>query len=101
MILAAFAEFERKRIAQHIRDVKRSQKADGQYLGGSIPFGFRLGDDDKLKPDSEEQSVIKKIVRMKNKGMSMRAISSHLLQSGTRISHVTVGRILRDSQKPF
>lgn len=99
-ILAAFAEFERDRIAQRIRDVKRSQKADGQYLGGSVPFGFRLGEDGKMKPHAAEQLIIAKVVSMKSKGMSLRAISSQLLQEGTKISHVTVGRILRDSKEP-
>ena len=26
------------------------QKARGRYLGGKIPFGFRLGDDGELVP---------------------------------------------------
>ena len=96
----ACSELERDRIAQRIRDVKRSQRADGQYLDGSVPFGFRLGEDGKLKPHAAEQMTIAKVIFMKSKGLSLRAISSQLLQDGTKISHVTVGRVLRDSERP-
>jgi putative DNA-invertase from lambdoid prophage Rac len=30
--------------------VKADQKARGRYLGGIMPFGYRLGDDGELIP---------------------------------------------------
>jgi len=97
-ILAAFAEFERDRIAQRIKDVKRSQRADGEYLGGSIPFGFYLNDKGGLAPDMEQQSKIQKIILLRERGFSLRAISKQLENDGIQISHVSVRRILRDTK---
>jgi putative DNA-invertase from lambdoid prophage Rac len=47
-IAAAFAEAERDRIRERIGQVKADQRARGRYLGGSVPFGYRLGDDGEL-----------------------------------------------------
>ena len=98
-ILAAFAEFERDRIAQRIREVKQSQKSEGQFLGGSIPFGFDKDSNSNLVPNSEQQKIIVRIVALRNTGKSLRAISELLRSEGVQVSHVTVGRILRDSSE--
>ena len=42
---AAFPEAERDGIRERIGHVNADQKARGRYLGGSIPLGYRLGDD--------------------------------------------------------
>jgi putative DNA-invertase from lambdoid prophage Rac len=39
---AAFAEAERDRIRERIGQVNADQKARGRYLGGSIPFSYRV-----------------------------------------------------------
>jgi putative DNA-invertase from lambdoid prophage Rac len=49
-IAAAFAEAERDRIRERIGQVKADQKARGRYLGGIVPFGYRLGVDGELVP---------------------------------------------------
>src|SRR5271166_4494417 len=42
-ILSAVAEAERDRIRERITQVKRDQRDRGRYLGGKVPFGFRVG----------------------------------------------------------
>jgi len=41
-ILSAVAEAERDRIRERISLVKADQKARGHYLGGKLPYGFKL-----------------------------------------------------------
>lgn len=41
-IAAAFAELERDQIRERIVSVKRDQKERGRYLGGKVPFGFKV-----------------------------------------------------------
>src|SRR5574337_1081094 len=41
-ILSAVAEAERERIKERIRDVKADQRTRGRYLGGTVPFGWRI-----------------------------------------------------------
>lgn len=43
-ILSAVAEAERDRIRERITDVKRDQRQRGRYLGGRVPFGYRVDD---------------------------------------------------------
>jgi DNA invertase Pin-like site-specific DNA recombinase len=55
----AFAEFERNRISERIRDAKRHLKRNGQYLGGVRPFGWRVGANGELEPPAPRcQSVV-------------------------------------------
>jgi DNA invertase Pin-like site-specific DNA recombinase len=44
-ILSAVAEAERDRIRERISDVKRDQRTRGRFLGGTAPFGYRVGEE--------------------------------------------------------
>src|SRR5271166_2662170 len=81
-IAAAFAEAERDRIRERIGQVKADQKARGRYLGGSIPFGYRLDDDGELAPNEAQQGAIREIVAMKAQGLSLRAIAAEMQAEG-------------------
>ncbi len=63
-ILSAVAEAERDRMRERIADVKRDQKQRGRYLGGSIPSGYRLGDDRTLIENEGEQIAIRGMVAL-------------------------------------
>lgn len=95
-ILAAVAEAERDRIRERIADVKRDQKARGRYLGGAAPFGFAIGADGELRPDSDQQAAIQHALSKKAAGASLRTIAAELRAAGHPLSHVAVGRVLRD-----
>jgi putative DNA-invertase from lambdoid prophage Rac len=71
-IAAAFAEAERDRIRERIGQVKADQKARGRFLGGSVPFGFTLGEDGDLVPHEAQQDAIREIVALKAQGRSLR-----------------------------
>lgn len=60
-IMAAAAEFERKRIVERITEGKRAKKARGGRAGGAVPYGYRCigkGRDAILVPLASEQAVI-------------------------------------------
>ena len=57
-ILSAVAEAERGRTRERIADVKRDQRSRGRFLGGTVPFGYRLGEDGELIEHEEEQEAI-------------------------------------------
>jgi putative DNA-invertase from lambdoid prophage Rac len=98
-ILSAVAEAERDRIRERIGDVKADQRQRGRFLGGYRPFGYRVGADGELVEDPAEQAVIRRAAALRAAGKSYRAISETIAaETGTRISHVTVGRILRDAE---
>src|SRR4051812_29169815 len=55
-IAAAFAEAERDRIRERVSQTKRDQRLRGRYLGGKVPFGFRVGEAGELVEDAAEQA---------------------------------------------
>jgi DNA invertase Pin-like site-specific DNA recombinase len=94
-IAAAFAEAERDRIRERIGQVKADQKARGRYLGGSVPFGFRLGDSGELVAHEGEQEAIGEILALRAQGKALRPIADAMKQKGVQISHEGVSGVLR------
>ncbi len=98
-IMSAVAQFERERIAERIADMKADQKSRGRYLGGAVPFGFKVAEDGKmLEPIPKEQAAIKRIHRLHREGKSLRVISLDMKKRGHAVSHEGVKRVL--ARKP-
>jgi putative DNA-invertase from lambdoid prophage Rac len=93
-IAAAFAEAERDRITERIRQPKADRKARGGYLGGIRPFGWRPGDDGELIPVAGEQEAIIEIKRLRAEAKPLRAIAEAVRAQGHKISHEGVARVL-------
>lgn len=93
-ILSAVAEAERDRIRERVATVKADQRGRGRYLGGTRPFGMRIGQDGTLEPDLQEQEAISHIRRLRASGASLRAIASEMQTIGHQLSHVAVQTIL-------
>ena len=94
-IVSAFAEFERDRIGERIRATKRQQRGRREYLGGVVPFGYRLSPDSRtLVEVPEQQAAIKRIMELRSEGLSGYKISDALKATGIRLSHVSVLKIL-------
>lgn len=94
-ILSAVAEAERDRIRERIRDVKRDQRARGRYLGGTVPFGWRLGADGELEELPAQQEALAAMRQLKAEGKSLRAIALEMKAAGHALSHVGVQNALR------
>jgi putative DNA-invertase from lambdoid prophage Rac len=94
-IAAAFAEAERDRIRERIGQVKADQKARGRYLGGKVPFGFRLGESGELVPHEAEQEAICEIVALRAQGKALRAIAHAVAAKGHKLSHEGVAGVLK------
>ncbi len=93
-ILSAFATFERERIATRIREIKQVQKAEGKFLGGFTPFGYRV-EKGKIVKNPEEQKIIQEMKDLRRRGMSLRRISYWLDRiHGIEMSHSTVAKFI-------
>jgi DNA invertase Pin-like site-specific DNA recombinase len=93
-ILSAVAEAERDRIRERIRDVKADQKKRQRYLGGIVPFGWQIGEDGALIEVPEQQRAIQRIVELRRRGLSLRAISASIAADGVQLSHEGVKNVL-------
>jgi putative DNA-invertase from lambdoid prophage Rac len=94
-IATAFAEEERDRIRERVSQSKTDQKARGRYLGGIVPFGFRVGDDGDLVPHAAEQAAIHEMVALRAQRKPLRAIAAAMAAKGYKISHEGVSRVVR------
>jgi DNA invertase Pin-like site-specific DNA recombinase len=98
-ILSAVAEAERDRIRERITQVKRDQRQRNRYLGGIVPFGFRVGEDGDLVPDAAEQALIVHARALRENGATLRAIQAVLAsQHDRKLSLDALHRVLADQR---
>jgi DNA invertase Pin-like site-specific DNA recombinase len=102
-ILSAAAEAERDRIGERVSDMKADQRQRGRYLGGYVPYGWRVVPDGErgkqLEPIPEQQKAIKLMLRLRDEGLSLRAIQAKLVAEGfPRINHSTIDTALRNAE---
>lgn len=55
--------------------MKRDQRQRGQYLGGIVPFGCRVGDAGELAVVPEQQAALKRMQKLRRDGVSLHAIA--------------------------
>jgi hypothetical protein len=89
-ILLSFAQFEREVIAERVRDKIRASRQKGMWMGGNVPFGYRV-DNRKLvvhEPDATTlRSIFERFVRIGSATVLARELRDE--------------RVLAPSGKPF
>ena len=80
--------------SERISETKRDQRQRGRYLGGTVPFGWRVSDDGNLIEDIEQQQIIADILGLHRDGLSLRAIAVLLEQRGVKLSHAGIKKII-------
>lgn len=106
-LLAVFAEFERSRISERVAEGKRQLRSQGRHQGGKRPFGFVVGpraEGDKKAPPliavPKEQAAIRKMLKMRDEGATLRAIAAAMRTRGFPLSPETVRQVLVRTEKP-
>lgn len=99
-ILAGVAEAERNIIRERIRAVKRAQNNQGRYLGGRLPFGHLAAADGSLTLTPEGARGRAEALRLREQGLSLRAIAAEMRARGWSISHMGVRHIVGKSRSP-
>jgi DNA invertase Pin-like site-specific DNA recombinase len=94
-MLKVFHSLEKRRSTERIKTVKQSQRKKGRFLGGSRPFGYMIHSNGRLIENPMEQRVLKKILEMKKRGKSLRAISSEVSTPMMPVSFKTVQRLIK------
>lgn len=81
-----------------IRAGKAKRKKEGKYLGGPVPFGWKVGEDERLEQDPEQQELIGEMIRLKADRWSYRDIAKKMGNGhGLTLSHEGIRRILRNN----
>lgn len=95
-LLTSVSSWEREAIGERTAAVKTHLKAQGSYLGGGVPFGYRR-EGEKIVADDDEQAVVAAARALKAAGMSMRSIAATLTARGLRArnGHLGAGNVQR------
>ena len=84
-MLGVFAEFERATLIDRVIAGMERKAARGGWLGGPVPFGYRLSDGNGLEIKPEDAPVIRLIFELyAKKRMGARAVATWLNDRGHR-----------------
>jgi DNA invertase Pin-like site-specific DNA recombinase len=79
-VMASFAQYERRLIAQRTSDALKELRSQGRAFGPT-PFGFKR-EGDLLVECADEQRVVTRMMRLRSKGHSYDRIAKALNRSG-------------------
>jgi site-specific DNA recombinase len=80
-VLLSFAQFEREVIAERVRDKIAQSKARGIWMGGTVPYGYRV-EDRRLQVVEEEAETVRYIYAAYLEAPSVRALKERLDAEG-------------------
>ena len=81
-VVQAFSEFERDMIAARTKAAMSVLKSQGRRVG-TIPYGYKLGENNTLVEDWYEQSMIKGVKEANQKGCTLSFICNQLNMQGS------------------
>lgn len=87
-MLGSFSEFERKLINERTHSGRKAKGKKHLYVGGRVPIGYELIDNEKLTIDCEDAEKVKKIFKMRCKGMSYTAIAKEYNTTRQRVTYI-------------
>ena len=82
-IMGALAQMERELISERTRAVLEFKKERGETLGAP-PFGYRIGEENKLVPIAREIRVVRRILKWREQELSYQAIADRLNEQGAK-----------------
>ena len=80
-VLTSVAQWEREATGERTRDALRHMKANGEYCGGNVAYGFSVANGELVRNEAE-QLIISAIQDFKAAGLSDRGIAAELDRAG-------------------
>ena len=82
-VLASVSQWEREAIGERTSAALQHKAAQGEYIGGDVPYGHRLSRDrQRLEPHPQEQALVVAARRLRKSGLSLRAVARELEARG-------------------
>lgn len=82
-LLASLAEMERRQIGERTAMAMRHKRARREYIGGDVPFGYKL-DGGQVVEDPAEMAAVRLTLDLRAAGLSWRRIAAELNARGIR-----------------
>jgi len=77
-IMASVAEFEGKLIHERLLKGRRRKAAQGGYVGGWLPYGYRRGENREVEVAPEEAEVVRRVFTWSSEGRTLQWIADRL-----------------------
>jgi site-specific DNA recombinase len=99
-VLVSISQWERETIGERTSAAMQHKQARGEYIGGGVPFGYRVGELGELVEDEAEQAILADVATLKARGFTLREIAEQLnnrgaLRRGRAWYPMAVSRALR------
>lgn len=80
-VLASVSQWEREAIGERTSNAMQHMRAQGEYTGGRVPYGFELVGSE-LVEHAGEQLVLRSARELRASGLALRAVSEELAKRG-------------------
>jgi len=81
-VLTSVAQWEREATSERTKDALRHKKANGEFTGGNVPYGFSVNEDGKLVRNEAEVEMLRIVREFQAAGLSLRGIAAELARVG-------------------
>lgn len=82
-VLGSVSQWEREAIGERTSVAMQHKASRGEYTGGEVPFGYRLGSDGvAIEAYQPEQAILERVRALRGAGMSLRRIGQELVAQG-------------------
>lgn len=99
-LLNSLAICESSKHGDAIRASKKNRKRAGKYLGGPIPFGWKVNEEGEFIQHKDQQKTIQVILELRENRLSYRNIAEKLqCEFNVQLSHAGVRRVLENDIK--
>ena len=83
-ILGSVSQWEREAIGERTSAAMLHMSANGEYVGGEAPYGYRAGEGGRLVGVDSEQAVLAMARELRASGLSLRVVARRLDVKGFR-----------------
>lgn len=90
-VMGAAAQLERGIVVARMQGGRKRRKRQGGYIGGDVPYGYRLGEDGQLVPVPDQQHVISYVTGLRTRGWTYQKIADKLNRPTKRNPKVVPG----------
>lgn len=81
-VLVSISQWEREVIGERTSAAMRHKQDRGEYIGGGVPFGYRVDAAGQLIEDAPEQAILSDLRDLKARGLTLREIADELNHRG-------------------
>ena len=85
--------------SSQIRSPDAPTALEKSRLGGAVPWGYRVGAAGELVPIPEQQAAIRRMRKLRDQGLALRAIAEKMKAAGVSISHAGVKNALAAAER--